>query len=68
MDLMGKVQAVDQEIDRAYGYAVEIAITLHKKHYADDAPEWEPCEDLFGVLMQIDNMTSDLVREDNNRS
>jgi hypothetical protein len=46
----------------AYEYAKDIAIHLWEEHYQDDAPEWEPLDDLMGVLSQIDNMTTTLVK------
>ena len=39
-----------------YEYAKDLAVRLWQTHYKADAPEWEPCEDLMGVLTQIDNM------------
>ena len=45
-----------------YEYARDLAICLWKTHYKTDAPEWEPCDDLMGVLTQIDNMTVGLTR------
>lgn len=44
----------------AYGYAKRIAEAIWKKHYQSTAPQWEPLDDLVGVLTQIDNMTSGL--------
>lgn len=53
-------QAVDVH---AEAYAERLARALWRKHYADDAPQWEPLTgDLFGMLSQIDNMTTDLTR------
>jgi hypothetical protein len=51
-------QAVDA---RAEAYAERLARALWAKHYADDAPQWEPLTgDLMGLLSQIDNMTTGL--------
>jgi hypothetical protein len=44
----------------AYGYAKRLAVAIWKKHYQFTAPQWEPFDDLMGVLTQIDNMTSGL--------
>lgn len=53
-------QAVDV---RAEAYAERLARALWRKHYADDAPQWEPLTgDLLGMLSQIDNMTTGLTR------
>lgn len=45
-----------------YEYAKDLAIYLWQTHYKNHAPEWEPCEDLMGVLTQIDNMVVGLTR------
>ena len=45
-----------------YECAKDLAIHLWEKHYKDKDPEWEPCDDLMGVLTQIDNMTVGLNR------
>ena len=45
----------------ALGYATRLAIALHAKHYPE-VTQWKPMPDLMGVLTQIDNMTSGLVR------
>jgi len=44
----------------AYGYAKRLAEAIWKKHYQSTAPQWEPFDDLMGVLTQIDNMTAGL--------
>jgi hypothetical protein len=44
----------------AYGYAKRLAVAIWKKHYKSTAPQWEPFDNLIGVLTQIDNMTSGL--------
>lgn len=46
----------------AYGYASRLAVAIWERHYRDAAPQWKPLDDLFGVLTQIDNMTSGLTR------
>jgi len=45
-----------------YEYAKKLAVYLWETHYKTDAPEWKPCEDLMGVLTQIDNMITGLTR------
>ncbi len=45
----------------ALGYATRLAIAIHAKHYAE-VTQWKPLPDLLGVLTQIDNMTSGLIR------
>ena len=44
-----------------YECAKELAINIWKKYYKRTVPDWEPCEDLMGVLTQIDNMTCGLI-------
>lgn len=46
----------------ALGYATRLACSLWGKHYREDAPNWRPCDDLMGVLTQIDNMLTGLGR------
>ena len=46
---------------QAKNYATTLAIAIHAKHYAD-VKQWKPLPDLLGLLTQIDNMTSGLVR------
>lgn len=47
----------------AAGYAERLAVALWEKHYRDEAPNWEPLRgDLIGLLTQIDNMTTGLVK------
>ena len=41
-------------------YAKQLAINLWEKHYKGSSPDWEPLDDLMGVLTQIDNMTCGL--------
>ena len=43
-----------------YEYAKDIATHLWESNYKSNSPEWEPCDDLMGVLSQIDNMTTGL--------
>ncbi|GAG50242.1 unnamed protein product [marine sediment metagenome] len=45
-----------------YNYARSLAIYLNEKHYKN--PDWEPFDDLMGVLTQIDNMISGLIRDE----
>ena len=48
----------------AYIYAVSLASILAAKHFPENT-EWKPLPDLTGVLTQIDNMTSSLIRNPN---
>lgn len=40
---------------------LRLAKALHAKHYAH-VPQWEPFEDAYGLIDQIDNMTAALAR------
>lgn len=46
---------------QAKNYATTLAINIHAKHYAE-VTQWKPLPDTLGVLTQIDNMTSGLVK------
>ena len=43
-----------------YEYAKNLAAYLWETYYKINVPEWEPCEDLMGVLTQIGNMITGL--------
>jgi len=50
--------------DLEYEYAKKLAISIWEEKYEKDPPEWKPLDDLLGVLTQIDNMITGLVREE----
>lgn len=45
----------EQAMEPPTGYAKQLAISLHAKLYSE-VTQWEPCDDLMGLLTQIDNM------------
>lgn len=47
----------------AYEYAKELAVSIAKTHYPEP-PEFEPLDDLMGILTQIDHMTTGLKRKE----
>lgn len=49
------------KLNEAEGYATRLAQSLSDKHFLN--PDWRPLPDLYGVLTQIDNMTTGLVRK-----
>lgn len=51
-----------KEYDDALKYATNLCVLLAEKHF-DANPSWRPLPDLYGVISQIDNMTSALVRD-----
>ncbi|HEX7072953.1 MAG TPA: hypothetical protein VF226_02850 [Hyphomicrobiaceae bacterium] len=55
----GKPEQVPSDEHR---YAERLLIALMEKHYPDRSPEWAPLPDLMGILTQIDNLTTGLVR------
>ena len=52
----------ERQIAAEYEYARSLALHIWATHYKADAPEWEPCDNLMGVLTQIDNMVTGLGR------
>lgn len=46
----------------ALGYATRLAESMWRKHYQQIAPNWHPFDDLMGVLTQIDNMATGLIK------
>jgi hypothetical protein len=62
-DQIERERAAQEELrnDRAKAYAKNLAIAIHAKHYPE-VTQWKPLDDTLGLLTQIDNMTSGLVR------
>lgn len=57
-------QAKDYEHESpAYRTALQLAKSMHKKHYANEVPDWEPLDTTVGLITQIDNMTTGLERK-----
>lgn len=48
--------------DIALEHAKRLAIALWERWYRTDAPNWKVQDDLLGVILQIDNMTTGLER------
>lgn len=46
-----------------FDYAKELAVTIWEKYFKTNNPEWKPCDDLMGVLTQIDNMSHGLLND-----
>jgi hypothetical protein len=58
------ISALVAERDEARRYAEQLAVALAAKHYPD-VPQWNPLTgDLWGLISQIDNMTTGLTRAD----
>ena len=58
--------AMSSEIDESLQYAKRLATVIWEKHWKDDAPNWKPFNAVLGVLTQIDNMVSGMVRKSPN--
>lgn len=54
-------QPPEAQAEQALRWATNLARSLARKHYPE-APQFEPLPDLVGVISQIDNMTTGLVR------
>ena len=48
------------ELFKAKEYATALAVSMHRQHYVEAAPNWQPLDDLMGLLTQIDNMYAGL--------
>jgi hypothetical protein len=57
---LSHVQAPGDE--DALGYATRLVKIMAEKHYPDGSPDWKPLPDVVGILTQIDNMVSGMVR------
>lgn len=53
--------AVLRETGDAHGYATRLAAAIQARHFPE-ITQWKPLPELAGVLTQIDNMTSGLVK------
>jgi len=53
-------EKMEAEARAAWSYATTLAVSMHRQHYAEDSPNWQPLTDLVGLLTQIDNMYAGL--------
>lgn len=51
--------------DDALSYAKRLATYIYEKHYKTEDSEFYLLDDLYGVLSQIDNMSTGLIRNPN---
>lgn len=51
------------EYQQALNYAKMLVLSIHKKHYQQNNPDWKPLDDLVGILTQIDNQCAGLERK-----
>jgi hypothetical protein len=54
--VIDRIEELESERSKAMGHALALATTLHRNFYKTQAPNWEPLEDVVGVITQIDNM------------
>lgn len=55
-----RIAQLEADLAAAQAYATTFAVSIHKQHYAEDAPNWQPLPDLVGLPTQIDNMYAGL--------
>ena len=60
----GPAPAMPNWVD-GLAYAQRLAVAIWSRNYREVSPQWEVCEDLMGVLSQIDNMVSGMSAADN---
>lgn len=59
-ELAPLARQLEEDLADAQSYATTLAVSMHKQHYAETAPNWQPLLDLVGLLTQIDNMYAGL--------
>lgn len=51
------------EVERLRDQLLELAKTIHKRHYAKSAPDFEPFDFSSGLIGQIDNMVAGMLQD-----
>lgn len=59
-DMAERIAQLERDLAAAQSYATTLAVSMHRQHYAEAAPNWQPLSDLVGLLTQIDNMYAGL--------
>ncbi len=59
-ELAPLARELEAEFAKVKDYATTLATSMHRQHYAEAAPNWQPLDDLMGLLTQIDNMYAGL--------
>ena len=54
-------QGISERNLQTFNYAKTLAIAIQEKHFPE-ATQWNPLDDTLGLLTQIDNMVSRLVK------
>ena len=42
----------------------KLAVAIWEQHFREDAPDWQPCDDVDGIISQISNMITGLTRRE----
>ena len=57
---IAELRAKGEQVTHALGVSMmecnELAKSMHRRHYAESAPQWESLSDVPGIISQIDNM------------
>lgn len=54
------IGGLHKQLEQSKREAESLALSLHKRHYKNESPNFELCDSVAGVISQIDNMTSGL--------
>jgi len=57
LDTLREVLAIAKE------EATTLAVNIHRRHYKEEAPDWEVLETVSGIISQIDNMSAGLAQQ-----
>ena len=59
-ELAPLARELEAEFAKVKDYATTLATSMHRQHYTETAPNWQPLDDVLGLLTQIDNMYAGL--------
>jgi len=57
-----RIKELEREQERAYDEASKLAMYIWSNHYRDESPDFELCDSTAGVISQIDNMITGLLK------
>ena len=60
-----QLKAADRELRNALDYAQKVARSIYVNHYRHTSLHWEEEDTICGVISQIDNMATGLIRQNN---
>ena len=55
-DLQIENARLREVLNEAHREALYLAQSIWRSEYLKDSPDWEPCDDVAGIISQIDNM------------